>query len=192
MRYEVKMLQSKLKITVLFVTHDQLEALSLSTRLAVMDHGRVQQVGTPRELYEHPVNDFVRDFLGKAIVFKGTASAIGRNSATLELNGGSGEITINPNPFTEETSPGRAVIASLRPEDIDIVSMKHLNAGAPSLLAVVEAAAFVGERMEYRISVQGQSGVVIFGSRRNSFQEGETVRLLLPSGDSGLWMVRPG
>jgi len=72
MRIEIKLLQSKLGITVLFVTHDQVEALSLSTRLAVIHQGRVQQVGTPRDLYEQPANQIVRDFLGRSVLLKGT------------------------------------------------------------------------------------------------------------------------
>src|SRR5579884_3599892 len=59
MRVEIKLLQSKLGITILFVTHDQVEALSLSTRLAVLHQGRVQQVGAPREIYDVPINQFV-------------------------------------------------------------------------------------------------------------------------------------
>ena len=64
MRVEVKLLQRRLGITVLFVTHDQIEALSLSDRIAVMQRGRVEQVGPPRSLYERPASAFVRDFLG--------------------------------------------------------------------------------------------------------------------------------
>jgi len=75
MRVEVKLLQRRLGITVLFVTHDQVEALSLSDRLAVMHRGRVEQVGSPRALYERPASAFVRDFLGQTVVLGGRVAA---------------------------------------------------------------------------------------------------------------------
>src|SRR5262245_13216130 len=75
MRIEVKLLQQRLKIAALFVTHDQVEALSLSDRIAIMNFGVIQQLGGPRELYESPVNAFVRDFVGKTLLFRGTVRA---------------------------------------------------------------------------------------------------------------------
>ncbi len=75
MRVEVKLLQRRLGITVLFVTHDQVEALSLSDRIAVMHRGRVEQVGSPRALYERPASAFVRDFLGQTVVLTGRVAA---------------------------------------------------------------------------------------------------------------------
>jgi ABC-type Fe3+/spermidine/putrescine transport system ATPase subunit len=71
MRVEVRMLQRRLGITVLFVTHDQIEALTLSDRIAVMNAGRVEQVGTPAELYDKPATAFVRDFLGQTVTIGG-------------------------------------------------------------------------------------------------------------------------
>src|SRR4029077_6185591 len=72
MRVEVRLLQRRLGITVLFVTHDQIEALTLSDRIAVMGEGRGEQVGTPAEMYDRPVSPFVRDFLGQTVVIRGT------------------------------------------------------------------------------------------------------------------------
>ena len=71
MRIEVKLLQRRLGITVLFVTHDQIEALSLSDRIAVMQRGRVEQVGPPRSLYDQPASAFIRDFLGQTVILRG-------------------------------------------------------------------------------------------------------------------------
>src|SRR5207244_7179725 len=71
MRIELKRLQQKLGFTVLFVTHDQIEAMSLSTRLALMNQGRIEQIGGPQEVYEHPQTPFVEDFLGRILRFRG-------------------------------------------------------------------------------------------------------------------------
>jgi ABC-type Fe3+/spermidine/putrescine transport system ATPase subunit len=71
MRIEVRLLQRSLGITVLFVTHDQIEALTLSDRIAVMNAGRIEQVGTPADLYDRPASPFVRDFLGQTVAIRG-------------------------------------------------------------------------------------------------------------------------
>ena len=75
MRIGVKLLQKRLNIAMLFVTHDQIEALSLSNRIALMNFGVVQQQGDPRLLYEEPVNEFVRDFVGRTLLFKGNVQS---------------------------------------------------------------------------------------------------------------------
>ena len=71
MRLEDEVLQKRLEMAVLLVTHDQIEALSLSNHIALMNFGVVQQEGSPQMLYETPKNEFVRDFLGKTLLFKG-------------------------------------------------------------------------------------------------------------------------
>lgn len=71
MRIEVRLLQRRLGITVLFVTHDQIEALTLSDRIAVMNAGGIEQIGTPAELYDRPASAFVRDFLGQTVAIDG-------------------------------------------------------------------------------------------------------------------------
>src|SRR5437667_3159505 len=90
MRVELKLLQRRLGITILFVTHDQIEALSLSNRIAVMSRGRAEQVGAPRELYDQPVSAFVRDFLGQTVVLRGVVREPGARGGTITvaLDGG--------------------------------------------------------------------------------------------------------
>ena len=85
MRVELKLLQRRLGITVLFVTHDQIEALSLSDRIAVMQRGRVEQVGAPRELYERPASAFVRDFLGQTVILRGAVKAVAGGTISVAL-----------------------------------------------------------------------------------------------------------
>src|SRR5207245_151876 len=85
MRVVLKVLQRRLGVTVLFVTHDQIEALSLSDRIAVMQRGRVEQVGAPRELYERPASAFVRDFLGQTVVLRGVVREPGARGGTITV-----------------------------------------------------------------------------------------------------------
>src|SRR5258708_275427 len=87
MRVEVKLLQKRLGVAVLFVTHDQTEALGLSDRIAVMKLGVVQQFGSPRHLYEQPANEFVRDFVGKTILFRGTIVSRDDDGVAVRLDG---------------------------------------------------------------------------------------------------------
>ncbi len=75
MRYEIKEIQKKLKITVVYVTHDQIEAMTMSDRVFVINRGVVQQVGSPMEIYRNPNNQFIADFVGKVNFIKGTVSA---------------------------------------------------------------------------------------------------------------------
>ena len=81
MQFELKRLQRETGITFVLVTHDQEEALAMSDRLAVMNTGRIQQIGTPEEIYDDPANQFVADFIGEANLIPG--SALGRNAAVV-------------------------------------------------------------------------------------------------------------
>ncbi|MGE0651502.1 MAG: ABC transporter ATP-binding protein, partial [Alphaproteobacteria bacterium] len=88
MRVELKQLQRQVGVTVILVTHDQSEALSLADRVAVMNAGRIEQVGEPVELYENPVSPFVRDFIGLSTCFDVTVSAQRGGEAEVRCNGG--------------------------------------------------------------------------------------------------------
>ena len=88
MQVEIKEIQQRLGMTVLYVTHDQEEAMSMSDRIAIMNHGRIDQVGPPGEVYERPANPFVGRFLGEANLIEGTVTAEGGDVARLRLPSG--------------------------------------------------------------------------------------------------------
>src|SRR5207237_7867349 len=98
MRVELKLLQRRLGITVLFVTHDQIEALSLSDRVAVMNGGRVEQVGAPRELYERPASAFVRDFLGQTVILRGVVKELASDDVAVAMDGALAGSTLRGRP----------------------------------------------------------------------------------------------
>ena len=177
MRIEIKLLQQKLGITVLFVTHDQVEALSLSTRLAVMHQGVVQQVGTPRALYERPVNAIVRNFIGRSITLKGrTSEACSQFDVFIDDGEGGLRFAIPQSDGLGGPNGYGDVHLSIRPEDIRIRPVGDgVKQGA--LVGVVEAALFEGERTEFRVRVGGQSPISVYGGRRDGFKEGEKVWL---------------
>ncbi len=120
MRTEIKKLHQKLKTTIVYVTHDQIEALTLSTRIAVMFGGHVQQLGTPKEVYDRPANMFVAGFMGSPSMNLFPAKiAVENGKAVAKAAAAAGEITL---PFAEgrgfEAQAGRDIVLGLRPEAI--------------------------------------------------------------------------
>ncbi|MCX7287499.1 MAG: ABC transporter ATP-binding protein, partial [Rhodobacterales bacterium] len=122
MRVELKQLQEDTGITFIFVTHDQEEALTMSDRIAVMSNGRVQQIGTARDIYEAPVNRFVADFIGETNLLHVDVESVSEGRATLTLPGGQ-RLTC---PSATAT-PGRHAL-SIRPERVTISETGELHA----------------------------------------------------------------
>jgi iron(III) transport system ATP-binding protein len=186
MRVRVKRLQKELNIAFLFVTHDQVEALSLSTRIALMSSGVVQQQGAPRLLYETPSNEFVRDFIGKTLLFRGRAEdsdADGR--LTIALDGGVDCIVYGRTYNPDGIKPGAQVFIGVRPEDVEVLSLQGSDAPPGMLSGTLETALFVGERIEYQIAVEGQGMIDVYGERHQPIEEGSKVWLKLrPEGHS--------
>ncbi len=186
MRIQVKLLQKELGIAFLFVTHDQIEALSLSNRIAVMNSGVVQQQGSPRLLYERPANEFVRDFVGKTLLLRGTAQT-GDSSGKLSiaLNGAPDCIIYGRTCQPGGLERGTQVFIGTRPEDVEILPAQGSAVPSGMLSGTLEAALFVGERIEYQVVVEGQGPIDIYGERHNPIEEGAKVWLKLrPDGHS--------
>ncbi len=132
MRVELKALQEETGITFIFVTHDQEEALAMSDRIAVMSAGRVQQIGTPREIYEAPVNRFVADFIGETNLIEVEVDSVSDGRATVTLPGGHRVVC------AAATNSGGRHALSIRPERV------ALAVGAPDLHATVERVIYLG------------------------------------------------
>ena len=117
MRTEIKKLHEKLKTTVVYVTHDQIEALTLSTRIAVMNGGYVQQLGTPQEVYDDPANVFVASFMGSPSMNLIPARLRLKGQAAVEIADGAGQPVALPLTGTPEgAQDGDALLFGLRPE----------------------------------------------------------------------------
>jgi ABC-type Fe3+/spermidine/putrescine transport system ATPase subunit len=191
MRAEVKLLQRRLGITVLFVTHDQVEALSLSDRIAVMHEGRVEQVGAPRALYERPASAFVRDFLGQTVVLSGrvAAPAAGDDGTcvSVTMNGPlAGRTLAGRCAAPASLLPGAAATVAIRPEDIRVAPDDPTRGDGAHLLGTIDALAFVGDRYEARVSL-GDHCIVLLLSRAREWREGERVRLGFPPELVSVW-----
>ncbi|MFI4978795.1 MAG: ABC transporter ATP-binding protein [Nevskiales bacterium] len=147
MRFELKRLQRELRITTVYVTHDQGEALAMSHQIAVMNQGRIQQLGTPREIYEKPKNRFVADFVGATNFIEGTVRSV--------EEGGQCVIDTEVGPLRstsiEPLRPGDAVVLSIRPEDLQLSDTRPEQGDV--LQATVDQKIFLGEAMDVRIKV---------------------------------------
>ena len=186
MRIEVKLLQKRLKIAVLFVTHDQIEALSLSNRIALMSVGVVQQQGPPRLLYEQPANEFVRDFVGRTLLFKGRVqSGNPAGQMAIALDGAPDCVLFGRTYNSGGVKSGGSVYIAIRPEDVEILPALAAQAPSGMIAGTARATLFVGERIEYQVEVDGQRDVVIYGERHSPVEEGSKVWLKLrPDGHS--------
>ncbi len=157
MRFEIKDLQRTFGFSILYVTHDQSEAMALSDRILVMNLGVVQQVGTPLEVYQRPSNRFVFGFIGLS------------NFLDVRLDGAAAPAGL-PQPPAELKASGRAVLAS-RPSEIDFTDDGGVR-------AVVKRCAYLGEIIDYRLEVDGQEVRVQKGRRTAGPREGDACGLI--------------
>jgi ABC-type Fe3+/spermidine/putrescine transport system ATPase subunit len=148
MQAELKALQNRLGTTFVFVTHDQGEAFAISDRIAVMNGGRIEQVGTPRGLYDRPSTRFVASFVGDTNLLEGRITAIGAGLARVDC----GRLTIEAPSSGCEV--GDTVTISLRPEDIEVA---HGAARDGRRAAEVRAAVFQGPYIKLTLALDGLS-----------------------------------
>jgi putative spermidine/putrescine transport system ATP-binding protein len=148
MQLELKQLQRRLHVTVIYVTHDQEEALTMSDRVAVMQRGAIEQVGTPAELYEAPVNRFVADFLGESNFLDGTV--VGPAGAGRYRVRGRGGLEFH-GTAAAPLGAGQAVTAAVRPEKLTAVDAAppELNVGK----GTVEEVIYAGDATRYRVGL---------------------------------------
>ncbi|HEY7219302.1 MAG TPA: ABC transporter ATP-binding protein [Candidatus Binatia bacterium] len=186
MRISVKLLQKRLNIAMLFVTHDQIEALSLSNRVALMNFGVVQQQGEPRLLYEEPVNEFVRDFVGRTLLFKGKVQTSNPSGQLAIAIAGARDCVVFGRSYNPDgVKNDQSVFIGVRPEDVEIHPARGAEAPSGMIGGTAQAALFIGERIEYQVSVDGQGTMVIYGERHKPVEEGRKVWLKLrPDGHS--------
>ena len=154
MRQELLALQRRLGITTIFVTHDQEEAMTTADRMAVLDQGVVQQVGTPTALYDEPVNAFVANFVGTMNLMPATVRATSPQGLTLALDG-VGELHL---PRLAEMPAGAQVRLSFRPHSLRVEAADATRDGGRLWLpGTVEASEFLGEFTRYRVRVGAHS-----------------------------------
>mgnify|MGYP003981792427 FL=1 len=156
MQYEIKHIHEELQVTMVYVTHDQSEALTMSNRIAVFDDGIVQQLAPPDELYEKPMNAFVAGFIGENNRLYGEVKAIEGDFCHVELEGGGGMVkalSVNVNGVGSRTT------LSLRPERVTIGAAQGQSTN--SLEAKVEELIYLGDHIRSRVSLSGNNEFIV-------------------------------
>lgn len=179
MRSEIRRLQREMGITAIYVTHDQDEAMSLSDRIIVMYQGRIAQIGTPEDIYRHPTDMFVADFIGQANFLDAELLSVSDGVALVTVLGV--ERTV---PAAEEVSAGNQVAILVRPESVII---KRLSEGSEPEVGgrygTVETMVFYGSIVEYTVKTEAGlvTAVVSDPDPYNIAQPGEIVEVDFPT-----------
>jgi len=174
MRFEIKEVATRLGITAMYVTHDQGEALALSDRVAIMNRGRLEQLGTPEEIYERPGSKFVAEFIGLSNFLEGHVQTI-QGADMLVLASG---IQVST-PALPAVGPGHKVLLFLRPNEVELLP-REAPAGTNVFSGRVEKATYLGDTMDYRLSLGQGAELRVQSDARHRYQAGEDVRLRLP------------
>jgi len=176
MRFEIRDVVTRLGITAVYVTHDQEEALALSDRIAIMNRGRIEQLGTPEDIYARPASRFVAEFVGLSSFLEGVVEAVGADGMRILVGGG--QVTV---PALPGSTPGRRALLFVRPNEVEI-----LPPGGPenpgALRATVESATYLGDRMDYRLRLDGGLALRVQRDGGPRLSPGTALRLRLPPG----------
>jgi iron(III) transport system ATP-binding protein len=183
MRKELRMIQRRIKLTTVFVTHDQIEALSMSNRIAVMRGGVIIQVGTPRDIYLTPNSEFVASFIGATTFFRGTVSSTDAQAGTVTLRTPVGELVCATD---DPPAVGEQIAAAVRPECIKVAAQP--NPAMNNIEGQVDIGLFVGEAVDYHVVVDGEI-VRVKGDPRSRFRRRDKVFLEIDPHDCVL--IRP-
>jgi spermidine/putrescine transport system ATP-binding protein len=183
MQIELQTLQREVGITFVLVTHDQEEALSMSDTICIMRDGRIVQTGSPRDLYDEPLNRYVADFVGKSNFFMGEVVETSAHGAAIEAK--AGRVLRGRNPKgAEPLAPGERGVIAVRPELVQVLA---LGGGADAGLNVsiegcVKNRIFLGEHTEYLVETRGFGDVLALVPKhveisRGSFNPGDEVSI---------------
>jgi putative spermidine/putrescine transport system ATP-binding protein/spermidine/putrescine transport system ATP-binding protein len=194
MRVELKKIQHQLGITTIFVTHDQSEALAMSDKIVVMNQGRIEQAGSPEEVYTRPASEFVARFLGNSNLLDGRV--LGRAHGQLRIAVPElGDILAEPNGMAP--ADGDALRLVVRAEKLHLTERLHGSAqpgsdggdNSTSLAGRIETVDYQGQSARYFVTVGGHSLQVINPIDRRPFSEGAEVAVQVRAGD--IVLLRP-
>ncbi len=175
LRHEIKQLQRQLGVTTVMVTHDQEEALTMADRIVVMNEGRIEQIGTPQDIYRRPANAFVADFVGAMNFMDGAV----RDTGGLRI----GAATLDCDNIPDGLAGGDAVTICIRPEDIVV---RGIDAAAENaLMARIAALEFLGSFCRGSLAIGGEIALIcdfsINAVRDLGLAEGTALQVVLPA-----------
>ncbi|NRF91987.1 ABC transporter ATP-binding protein [Paenibacillus frigoriresistens] len=176
LRDEMKRLQQEIGVTTIFVTHDQEEALYLSNRIVVLDHGKVEQIGKPWDIYNRPASEFVHTFIGKSNRMTGIVAQVQKQGLSLKSDAGFSLTAMHRDQvFTE----GEQVSIYVRPEKINLCIQEQEAIGTNVVKGVVKLTSFLGAYTECEVEIEHVSVTVRIQSAQQQAQlsQGQTVFL---------------
>jgi len=172
-RLEIRKLQQRIGITSIYVTHDQEEAMTLSDRVVIMNAGKIQQIGTPQEIYVHPINYFVADFIGKANFLEGrVGNILSKDEIEVDIKGVKHKVYNPGNTFVE----GDRIFLIVRPESAELGPKK-----SDALNGVIRQVIYLGSRMIYEIEIDKNILIVEITNPQEHkvYSKGEEVTIIL-------------
>jgi putrescine transport system ATP-binding protein len=167
-QFELMDLQYQVGITFIVVTHDQDEAMALATRIAVMDRGKVVQVGTPAEIYEFPQSRFVADFVGTTNLFEGVVASCGPGLTTVSCGETGCDLLVDD---VGRFTPGQRVWVALRPEKIRLSKQPAEASRANQLRGTVQQLGYLGNRCTYQIKTATGKLITVFSQNERRTSE---------------------
>jgi spermidine/putrescine transport system ATP-binding protein len=169
MQVELKRIQREVGITFVYVTHDQNEALTMSDRIAVMNNGAIEHLGSPRDIYEHPATKFVAGFIGTSNLFEGTASRVDGENAIIDFNPEERIVV----PVRESTSmrAGAALEITVRPEKIMLSLSAPATSTGSAIRGTVTEVVYLGTATSYNIVTSTGSDVVVFTQNASNSED---------------------
>jgi spermidine/putrescine transport system ATP-binding protein len=182
MQIELQTLQRDVGITFILVTHDQEEALSMSDRICIMREGQIIQSGSPRELYDDPINRYVADFVGKTNFFNG--AVVDANDSGISVKTDSGQVLLGAQPKGAPLlAKGNKACVAVRPEMIAISAADEANNDSNiAIQGRVMNMIFLGEHSEYLVATEGYGNVMVLSPKsiertKRSFAPGDNVSI---------------
>ena len=179
MQLEIKSIQERLNITTIYVTHDQSEALTMSDRIIVMNHGAVEQIGSPKDLYEFPANRFVAGFIGESNFLEGRVARSDSEAHYIASDQGD-EIKV---PKDKDLSANTRVCVAIRPEKLHFISTKlDFNSGFEelpdewnSIDGVISEHIYIGDLDRYEIKIFGDQILTVKYSNRTRTRDVDVI-----------------
>ncbi|MBN8243868.1 ABC transporter ATP-binding protein [Nitratireductor aquimarinus] len=182
MQLDIRALHNRLGLTIVFVTHDQSEALTMSDRIAVFNKGKIEQIGTPREIYDHPQTRFVANFIGETNLLEGTVAGRSADGLRVRLANGA-ELTASA---SDNYTPGENVLVSIRPERI---RLDALHGGDNQFTAKVADSVYQGNHLRIQLDEQAHDFVIHLDRKAEQHAPGADVTARFQSDDC--WVIRP-
>nr|WP_257313668.1 ABC transporter ATP-binding protein [Shinella pollutisoli] len=177
MQLDIRDLHRRLGLTIVFVTHDQSEALTMSDRVAVFNKGKIEQIGTPRQVYDEPATRFVAEFIGETNLIEGVVARISGGEAAVRLASGAEIVSAVSGGVAE----GATVYLSVRPERIELAEAR--NAAHNCLETEVTDSVYQGDHLRVELAAGSHPLIAKLGRRSREFEPGTKVFAAFSAGD---------